>query len=104
MRAPGGLLADRPDDQRMGMPHCHDAKAVVKVDVFIAIDVPDAAALPVVDEHRLGGRGLEGGGNAPRGDGLGDSSHGFPPRGFFTASAEMASSMRRLAFCAVISE
>ena len=42
-------------------------------------------------------------GDAAGGDRLGNSTHGFPPRDCFTASAEIASSMHRLAFWAVIS-
>src|SRR5438067_7743040 len=119
------------------MPHHHDTEAVVKVDVLVTVDVPDAAAVPVVDEDRLGRRVLEGRGHAAGndllgllpeligllalgpepflllggqfddaagGDRFGDSTHGFPPRVFFTARAEIASSMQRLAFWAVISE
>src|SRR5712692_8627458 len=137
MRPFRGLLADRPDDLRMGVPDDHDAEAIVKVDVFVPVNVPHAAALTVIDEDRLRGGVLEGRGNpsrdeplcllpeligplplrpepllllgdqlhdAPGGDRLGNSAHGVPPRDFFTASAEIASSMQRLAFWAVISE
>src|ERR1700682_917629 len=136
MRPQGSALGDRFHDQRMRMPDHHDTEAVVKVDVLVALDVPDPGGLPVVDEDRLGRRVLEGRGHTPRdnlfgllpelvgsltlrpeafflfgdefddaagGDRLGDSTHGFPPRLFFTARAEIASSMQRLAFWAVIS-
>src|SRR2546421_88251 len=56
----GGALGDRLDDQRVRMPHHHDTEAVMKVDVLVAVDVPDAAAFPVVDKDRLGRRILEG--------------------------------------------
>src|ERR1700682_38654 len=111
----------------------HDAEAVVKVDVLVPVDVPDAAALPVVDEDRLRRRVLEGRGHTSRddvlcllpelvgplavraeafllpgdqfgdaagGDRLGDSTHGFPPRLFFTGSAEIRVSMHGMAFWA----
>ena len=57
--APRGPGADRLHHQRVGVTHEHDPEAVVEVDVLVAIDVPDPAALPVVDEHRLGRRVLE---------------------------------------------
>ena len=60
MRAAGGTFVDRLDDQRVGMPDHHDAEAVVKVDILVAVDVPDPAAFAVIDEHRLGRRVLEG--------------------------------------------
>jgi len=131
-----GALVDRLDDQGVRVPHHHHPEAVVKVDVFVAVDVPDAAALPVIDEDRLGRGVLEGRGHpagddlpgllpeligspalrpealfllggqlhdAAGGDRLGNCTHGFPPRDFFTARAEIASSMQRLAFWEVIS-
>ena len=48
------------------MPDDHDTEAIVKVDIFVAIDVPDPAALAVIDEDRLGRCVLEGRGHAPR--------------------------------------
>src|SRR5207302_8297206 len=107
------------------------AEAIVKVDVLVAVHVPDPAALAMIDEHRLGRCVLEGRGHPSRdellrllpelvgplaagsktlllpgdqfhdalgGDRLGNSAHVVPPRDFFTASAEIASSMQRLAF------
>src|SRR4029077_15913387 len=117
-------------DQWVGMPDDHDAEAIVKVDVFVAVDVPDTAAFAVIDKDRLGGGVLEGWGVSARddllrllpelvgpmargtkplllpgdqfhdalgGDRLGNGAHGVPPRDFFTARAEIASSMQRLA-------
>src|SRR2546423_14690932 len=66
MRAAGGAFVDRFDDQRVGVPDHHDAEAVVKVDILVAVDVPDPAAFTVIDEDRLGRRVLEGRGHAPR--------------------------------------
>ena len=42
------------------MPDDHDAEAIVKVDVFVAVDVPDPAAFAMIDEDRLRCRVLEG--------------------------------------------
>ena len=60
MRPLGHLLGDRLNDARMGVPDRHDAETIVKVDVLVAVDVPDAAAFAMIDEHGLGRRVLEG--------------------------------------------
>ena len=60
MRALRRLFIDRLDDQGVGVPDRHHAEAVMKVDVFVAVDVPDTTALTMVDEDRLWGRVLEG--------------------------------------------
>src|SRR5260370_16632812 len=66
VRAQGGTVADRLDDQWVGVRDDNDAEAIVKVDVFVAVDVPDTAAFAVVDEDRLGRGVLEGRGHAAR--------------------------------------
>ncbi len=131
-----GALGNRLDNERVGVADGHDAKAVVKVDVFVAVDVPDPAALSVIHEDRLRRGVLKRGGDSSRNelfrllpelvrllplrpkpfllsgdqfddatgrDRLGNGAHGFPPRVFLAARAEIASSMQRFAFCAVIS-
>src|ERR1700737_229627 len=60
MRALRGTLVDRLEDERMGVANRHDAEAIVKVDVFISVDVPYPAALAAIDENRLRRRILEG--------------------------------------------
>src|ERR1700704_765328 len=109
MGTPGGTVVDGLDDQWVRMPHDHDPEAVVKIDVFVAVDVPHPATLAVIDEHRLGRRVLEGGGHAARDEllrllpefvgppPLGTESL-LPPRDFLAARAEIASSMQRFAF------
>src|SRR6266566_1727169 len=64
--ATGCTNVDRLDDQRVGMPDHHDAEAVVKVDILVAVHVPDPASLAMIDEDRLGRRVLEGRGHASR--------------------------------------
>ena len=54
------------DDRRMRMADNHDAEPVVEIDVLVAVDVPDTAALAVVDEDRLRWRVLERAGHAAR--------------------------------------
>ena len=52
-------LADGFDDQGMSVSNHHHTETVVKVDVLIAIHVPDPAALAPVGEDRLWCRVLE---------------------------------------------
>ena len=59
MRPAMQLRVDGRDDRRMRMADDHDAEAVVEIDVLVAVDVPDLAALAVVDEDRLRRRVLE---------------------------------------------
>jgi len=59
VRATAELLLDRSDDDRMRVADDHHAEAVVKVDVFVAVDIAHPAALPTVDEHRQWRRVLE---------------------------------------------
>src|SRR5256712_11764412 len=60
------LPLDGVDDLRVGVADHHDAEAVVKVDVFVAVHVPHKAALAVLDEDRLRRGVLEGRRDAPR--------------------------------------
>jgi hypothetical protein len=68
---------DRCPDRRVGVADAHHPEAVVEVDVFVAVDVPDAAALAALEVNRPGIVFLEGGGDAARhhfdcpGEGLG---------------------------------
>src|SRR5439155_6544405 len=47
------LPLDRVRDLWVRVADDRDAEPVVKVDVLVAVDVPDAAALAVIDEDRL---------------------------------------------------
>ncbi len=51
MRAARGRLLERLDDLRVRVADDHRAVAEVEVDVLVAVDVPQAIALPVIDEH-----------------------------------------------------
>ena len=66
VRAPGDLLADRLHDERVGVADDHDPEPVVKIDVFVPVDVPDPAALAALGEYRLRRRVLVRGGHAAR--------------------------------------
>src|SRR5207302_632361 len=66
MRAPADLRFHRGDDRRMRMAPHHDTEPVVEVDVLVAVDVPDRASLPAIDEHRLRGRVLKRAGHTTR--------------------------------------
>ena len=55
---------DRGADDRVGVADAHHAEAVVEVDVLVAVDVPDPAALATLRDRRARVVGLKGGGNA----------------------------------------
>ncbi len=55
---------DRVADGRVGVADAHHAEAVVEVDVFVLVDVPDAAAAAAREVDRPGVALLEGGGDA----------------------------------------
>src|SRR4029077_890453 len=59
-------VLDRLDDLGVGVPDHHHPKAVVEVDVLVAVHVPDPAALATVHEDRLRRGVLERGWDAPR--------------------------------------
>ena len=65
------LRFNRGDDGWMRMADDHDAETVVEIDVLVAVHVPHAAALAVVDEDRLRRGVLERAGHAARNDFLG---------------------------------
>src|SRR5205807_8942857 len=60
VRALGYAVTDRLDDLGMCVSDHHHPEAVVEVDILVAVDVPDPAALSPLHEHRLGGGVLEG--------------------------------------------
>ena len=66
VRAAADLGADRVDDLGVGVADDHHAKTVVEVHVLVAVDVPDPAALSVLDEDRVRRRVLEGRRYSPR--------------------------------------
>jgi hypothetical protein len=53
MGAEPRLPLDRLDDLRVSVPGDHRAVAEMEIDVLVAVDVPDAAALPAVDVDRV---------------------------------------------------
>ena len=59
VRATVHLRLHGRNDRGVRVPDDHDAEAVVEIDVLVAVDVPDTAALAVVDEDRLRRRVLE---------------------------------------------
>ena len=64
MRPVPHLAFDRLDDRGMRVTDDHRAVTEVVVDVLVAVDVPDAAAVAALDEDRVRRRGLPGGGDA----------------------------------------
>jgi hypothetical protein len=67
----------------MGVADDHHTEPVVEVDVLVAVDVPDLAALAAVGEDGLRGSVLEGGGDTARLNpaGLAPELIGAPPAG-----------------------
>jgi hypothetical protein len=51
--APADLAGDRADDRRVRVPGEGGAVAAVQVDIAVAVDVIDLAAVAVAEPHRL---------------------------------------------------